>query len=326
MKKRVLVTGASGFVGANLARRLLDEGHEVHLLLRSGYQSWRVGDLGGHTHNHEVALTDKVQLDRIVGEIHPEWVFHLAVYGAYSEQRDWRQMVQANVVSTGNLLDACMQTGFDAFINTGSSSEYGFKNTAPKEDDFLEPNSHYAVTKAAATLHCAFMARAHDLPLATLRLYSAYGPFEDPKRLIPALLIKGLEGRFPPLVSADIARDYVYVGDVCDAYIRAASAADRFRGEIFNVATGVQVRLGEIVDIVRTLLEIQAQPQWGTMPAREWDTSIWVGDSVKILREVKWSPVHSLKSGLEEFIAWLRKNPELLAHYKSELSAPGLSQ
>jgi UDP-glucose 4-epimerase len=143
-------------------------------------------------------------------------------------------MMQTNVIATANLVNACLRTGFEAFVNTGSSSEYGFKSFAPTEDTWLESNSDYAVTKAAATLFCRSVAQRHNVHMPTLRLYSVYGPYEEPKRLIPTLLVHGLCGQLPPLVNADVARDYVYIDDVVDAYWKAAIIRTPERGAIYN--------------------------------------------------------------------------------------------
>jgi nucleoside-diphosphate-sugar epimerase len=129
---------------------------------------------------HTGDFADAEGLMRLVGTIRPEWIFHLAAHGAYATQTNLSQMVQTNIVGTINLVEACLRSGFEAFVNTGSSSEYGFKDDAPTETTWLEPNSHYAVTKAAATLFCRYTAQSHDVHLPTLRLYSVYGPYEEP--------------------------------------------------------------------------------------------------------------------------------------------------
>src|SRR6058998_3106401 len=186
--KRVLLTGGTGFVGANLARRLLQSGHEVHLLVQPRHTGWRIEAIRDDLRLHEVDLADGERLGNLVRRIGPDWVFHLAAHGAYSWQRDLGQIVRTNILGTMNLVGACVATGFEGFVNTGSSSEYGFKDHAPAETEALEPNSYYAVTKASATLFCRFTARARSVNLPTLRLYSVYGPYEEPSRLIPALI------------------------------------------------------------------------------------------------------------------------------------------
>src|SRR5437899_6778006 len=205
--KRVLVTGGTGFIGAHLARRLLHDGHEVHLLARPGFHPWRIEAIRRDVQLHEAQLHHAVAVARAVGEVRPDWVFHLAAYGNYSWQTDLQEMLLTNLHGTINLVLACLKTGFAAFVNTGSSSEYGFQNHAPAETDLPEPNSHYAFTKLAATQFCRHAARSERVLIPTLRLYSAYGPYEDPRRLLPTLIRHGLKGEFPPLVDPDVSRD-----------------------------------------------------------------------------------------------------------------------
>ena len=183
--KRVLLTGGTGFVGANLARRLVRDGHELHLLVRSACQPWRIADIRTDLRLHELHLHDAETVARVVAQIRPDWVFHLAVHGAYSWQTELEQMVRTNIQGTMSLVSACLKTGFAAFVNAGSSSEYGLKDHAPAESEPLEPNSHYAVTKAAATLFCRYTAQSQRVHLPTLRLYSVFGPYEDPGGCCP---------------------------------------------------------------------------------------------------------------------------------------------
>ena len=306
--KRVVVTGGTGFVGANLVRRLLREGHEVHLLVRRDHTTWRIREIADHVRSHEVDLTARRALRRVLATIRPDWVFHLAAYGAYSWQQDRRRMVRTNVLGTMNLLDASLEAGCETVVNSGSSSEYGLKSIAPGEDEALEPNSEYGVTKAAASLYGRHLARSRRARIFTLRLYSVYGPFEDPDRLIPRLVRCGLEGRLPPLASPDTARDYVYVDDVADAFLSVAERPDAAEpGAIYNVGTGVQTSLREVVDLARKTLGIVKEPRWRSMPDRSWDTAVWVANIEKIRREVGWIPKYTLTEGFSAAARWLRE-------------------
>ncbi|MBI2505919.1 MAG: SDR family NAD(P)-dependent oxidoreductase [Candidatus Latescibacteria bacterium] len=311
-EKRVLITGATGFVGANLARRLLREGCQVHLLVRQGHAAWRLQGIRQQVRLHQVELTDRTGLDRLIEQIRPEWIFHLAAYGAYSWQTDVQRMIQTNVADTANLVEACARVGFAAFVNTGSSSEYGAKDHPPAEDEALEPNSHYACTKAAATLLCRYRAQSQNLHLPTLRLYSVYGPYEDPGRLFPALIRKGLQGELPPLVSPDTMRDYVYVEDVCEAYLMAASRPGQAPGAIYNVGTGAQTSMRQLVELARKALGIAVEPHWGSMPARIWDTSTWVADNRQIREALGWEPRTPLAEGFSRTVEWFRQHASLL--------------
>lgn len=315
--KRVILTGASGFVGANLARRLLRDGHELHLFLRREHNPWRIEAIRDQVQLHETDLGDAEHLTRLVEGIRPDWVFHLAAYGAYPAQSDLRLMVQTNILGTINLVQACLKAGFDAFVNTGSSSEYGFKDHAPAEDDSLEPNSHYAVTKASATLFCRHSAHARKVHIPTLRLYSVYGPYEEFSRLIPTLIVSGLDGKLPPLVRPETAHDFIHIDDVVEAYVLAATQPGDDGGAIYNVGTSVQTTIRDLVGTVQRQLNIKIQPEWDSMANRAWDTNEWSSDSTKIRNELGWQPRFKIEEGLRVTLNWFTENPALLNFYRS---------
>ena len=310
--KRVVLTGATGFVGANLTERLVEEGHEVHILVRDGYRTWRVEHLLPHLHLHELDLLDRDRLDTEIQRIRPDWIFHLATYGAYSWQDDSTQAIHTNYLSTVNLIETCIKTGFEAFINTGSSSEYGIKDHAPTEHEALEPNSYYAATKAAASLFCRYVAQRHNRPMFTLRLYSVYGAFEEPGRLIPQMILKGLAGEFPPLTDPNIARDFVFSEDAVGSYfVVAESAASLPPGEIYNVGTGQQTTIEDVVKVATEVFELQREPVWNSMPNRSWDSSVWVANNHKLCG-IGWKPQYGFRAGFLKTVAWFRQNADLI--------------
>jgi nucleoside-diphosphate-sugar epimerase len=311
-----IITGATGFVGANLARRLLREGHEVHLLLRPDYSAWRIEDLRRDVQIHEVDLADSEGLSRVVSTIRPKKIFHLAAHGAYSLQTDLQCMVQTNIVGTMNLVLACLKVGFESLVNTGTSSEYGFKSHAASENELLEPNSDYAVTKASATLFCRYMARKHNINLSTLRLYSVYGPYEEPTRLVPALLVQGQKGKLPQLANPMAAHDFVYVEDACEAYVLASQKSSHRFGAVYNVGTGKQTTLRQVVEIARRVMDISAQPEWDSMPGRLWDTENWCADPGKIQAELGWFPQHTFEQGFSQTVNWFENNPAMAELYR----------
>lgn len=315
---RVAVTGATGFIGANLARRLLTDGHEVHLLLRRGHDPWRIADIADAVRTHEVDLADRRAVRDALAAARPEQVFHLAAYGAYAHQKDPEAAVSTNVLATVVLLEAARAAGVGAFIYAGTSSEYGFVDHAPAEDERCRPNSLYAVTKLAASEYCAHVARRDNARVVSLRLYSAYGAWEEPTRLIPQLVLAGLDGRLPPLVDPAIARDFVHVDDVCDAFVLAA-VAPSVPSAVYNVGTGVQTTLREAVGVARRLMSIAVEPAWGSMPDRAWDTNVWVSDPTRIARELGWRARTGLAEGLARTVEWLR-DPRIRAVYEGRLA------
>lgn len=318
--RRVLITGATGFVGVNVARRMLERGCAVHALVRPGHRTWRLDDLAGIS-LHPCDIGDRDALDRCFDAVRPEWVLHLAAYGAYETQVDVAQCVRTNLEATVNLIDTAARHGTARFVNTGSSSEYGFKDHAPDEDEPTEPNSLYAVTKAAATAYARHVGRSGRLHVTTLRLYSVYGPYEEPTRLIPTLILHGLEGTYPPLVSADVARDFVYVDDVVDAY-EAAAGADIRSGAIYNIGSGIQTSLRAAAAASRTVFAIANEPRWGTMAERKWDTTTWVANPQRAEAELGWSASTPFEDGFRRTAAWLSASPARSSFYRAARTPP----
>jgi UDP-glucose 4-epimerase len=314
---KVLITGASGFVGNNLARFLVKQNHEVHLLLREECANWRLQDMGDDVRVHRVDLRDRDGVHRTLKALKPRWVFHLAAHGAYSFQTDDETILMTNVMGTVNLIRAALDAGVEVFVNTGSSSEYGFKNHPPREDEPIQPNSHYAVAKAAGTLFCGYTARATGTRIPTLRLYSVYGPYEDPTRLMPTIILKGMEDRLPPLVNPEVSRDFVYVDDVVRAYLLAATAGNQEPDAVYNVGTGKQTSIRTVVDTARQVLEISEEPQWASMPDRIWDTDTWVCDNSLISEKLDWRPEVSLSEGFARMVDWFKAHPNLTELYRS---------
>ena len=307
--KRCLITGGSGFVGNNLVRRLIADGHDVHLLLRKPAPNWRTRDIVQDTTIHVADLRDRKRVAHVVRQLHPEWIFHLAAHGAYSWQKDAQAIFETNVMGTVNLVDACRASGFESLVCAGSSSEYGAKSHAPREDSYLEPNSCYAVTKVASTLYCQYVGRESHERISVLRLYSVYGPFEEPGRLMPTLVLKGLNKELPPLVHPDTPRDFVYVDDVVRAFTEAAESEQITGGEVFNVGSGNQTTLRDIVHLARAELGIDEEPKWGRMPQREWDVATWVCNNGHIRDVLGWRPHIGLQEGFKAMVQWFRNNP-----------------
>lgn len=318
--KRAVVTGASGFVGANLARRLVRDGHETHLLVRPSYRPWRLRDIAGDVRMHPVELRDSAGTREALLRIRPDWVFHLAAFGAYPAQTGMGAMVETNLMAAVTLLDACAAMGVEAYVQTGSSSEYGFKDHPAREDEAIEPNSHYAITKAAATHYAQFTSRQRGLHAVTLRLYSVYGPYEEPSRLIPTLLVSGFERRLPPLVSPAVARDFVFVNDAVEAVLQVAAHPGLPRGSVYNVCSGTQSTVASVVALVRQLLAVAAEPVWSSMESRAWDTNSWVGSPEAIGQQVQWKARVNMETGLRRTVEWFRENPDLLEMYSRSIS------
>jgi UDP-glucose 4-epimerase len=320
--RRALVTGAGGFIGANLCRRLLRDGHAVHAVVRPGADAWRLEAIRPEITLHELELRDAVALRAMLDSARADWLFHLAAHGAYSWQTEIEAIFTTNTVASAKLVDMACAGGFEAFVQAGSASEYGFKDHPAHELEWIEPNSAYAVSKAAATHYARAAAMHRGVHVVTLRLCSAYGPWEEPNRLMPSLAMYGLQRRLPPLDDPRTALDFVYVDDVCEAFIRAACATDLERGAVLNVGSGTETSLAELVDLARKELAIDEQPRWSTMASRTWDTTAWVADCTGIRSQLGWRPRWSLAEGFHSLVGWLRQDPWTRARYAHAIGIP----
>jgi UDP-glucose 4-epimerase len=319
---RSLVTGAAGFIGAALARRLVERGDSVTALAGPGSDPWRLEGLRGDAEVLEIDLRDADVVARTLQAAQPEEVFHLAAHGAYSWQRSLPRMIETNVAGTAHVAEAALDAGARAIVNAGSSSEYGLKDHAPPEHELPEPNSAYAVTKASATLLGGWFARERRAAFTTLRLYSAYGPWEEPRRLMPALVAAGLERRLPRLADPAIARDFVYVEDVCDAFLLAAQQAQPGAGAVYNIGSGAQTTLRELAEVARRTFSIEEEPAWAAFPARDWDTDVWVADARRADAELGWRARTPLEGGLAAFAHWMdEQGPAVAGRYRTVVEA-----
>ena len=306
---KVLVTGATGFVGACLARHMAVQGHEVHVFTREKSNRWRIEDIADQLRDHKVDLTDVDAVQAAIARIRPEGVFHLATYGGFADQQDTATILNANLMGTVNLLRACERVGFDFFINTGSSSEYGIKQKPMNETDAASPIGDYGVSKLASTAFCQSEAVTKELPVATIRLFSPYGCWDDPKRLIPYVIQSLLKNEVPKLSTPDSVRDYIFVEDILRLYQMMAEAPGRFGG-ICNAGSGRQASIGEVVQIIRDILGSDLVPAWGTVSRKRPEPSVWVADTTKT-RQLGWQAGIDLREGLCRTIEWQKNRLNL---------------
>ena len=305
----ILVTGASGFIGANLFHMLLAVRSDTFACSRreKGYRLAQVSD------NQVVAvdLNDSAAVRNMVTSLRPQTVFHCAAYGAYSFEQEPGLIYQTNFQSVVNLVGELAKTGVSAFVHAGSSSEYGTNCSAPLELDACLPNSDYAVSKVAAADYLHFMGSKRSFPSINLRLYSTYGPLEDTSRLIPKLLRHAIAGGYPPFVDPETSRDFVHVSDVCTAFVLAASKMHPgLYGESFNIGTGQCTTIRSLASAAQSAFSIVQTAQFGNMQARKWDLADWYANPEKAARMLGWKAKIALLEGLSQTAVWVRSLSE----------------
>jgi nucleoside-diphosphate-sugar epimerase/glycosyltransferase involved in cell wall biosynthesis len=300
----IFVFGASGFIGAALFEYLFAVRRDVYALTHDAQKAWRLKLLDVPAENIvHCDIVSAASVESVFAQFKPRTVFNLAAYGAYSKQKNVLLTYETNVLGTVNLLEVC---GPDTvYIHAGSSSEYGFNCTAPDESDPVEPNSHYAVSKVSGAYLVQFYHRVHRRKALNLRLYSIYGDWEEPDRLIPKVVESARQGTYPNLVSPDISRDFVYVSDCVRAFVRAAlSDFGVTGGRSYNVASGVKTTMRDLIEVVRQEFALPTEPVWGTMPNRGWDLAEWYGNPAAIQRDLGWRAEVPLAEGLRRTEQW----------------------
>jgi nucleoside-diphosphate-sugar epimerase/glycosyltransferase involved in cell wall biosynthesis len=324
----ILVLGAGGFVGANLLRMLLKHRDDVYGVVRA-LPAWRLDGIESR-HIFEIDLTDLAATRNMVDKVCPAILFDCISYGAYSFETDYHLIYRTNFTALVQLVELLAQTDFTALVHAGSSSEYGLNSAGPSEAESLQPNSHYSVSKAAASDYITFAGKVRRLPVVNLRLYSVYGPYEDVSRLVPNLVAKGLQGEYPPFVDPTTSRDFIYIDDVCAAFIvTAAKLTPDHYGESFNIGTGRRTTIAELAEVARQVFDIKAEPAFGAMAGRPWDLPEWYAAPGKAERLLGWTAKISLAEGLDRTAAWVRSVETVdfatLTKRNAKLRRPSLS-
>lgn len=307
----VLVTGGSGFVGANLVHELVRRGNRPTALLPPSSSTWRLRALGSDVHCLFVDVTDTAAVRRACHDTKPDVVIHAATYGAYGWQRDFDTIARVTLGGTRNVLDAAKVSGAKLFINLGSSSEYGPKSHPMAETDPALPDRDYGLCKLAQTHLCRNFSNS-AMRVVTLRLFSVYGPWEASGRLVPNLLTAGLQGSRFGGSDPRVARDFVWVGDVCDVVLDFQSLA-RCEESVLNVGTGTQTELGELVRVAEDVLARKIEVEWCADNRNDWDTTTWRADTTLSRRILERVPQTELSEGIRSLTQWFRYN---LHHYQ----------
>lgn len=307
--KTVLITGASGFVGANLAHHLSKKDYRVHATIRDSANAWRLADLGGLV-THNVSLSDFDAVRQTVQAVRPDVIFHLAAANPYTATSP--EHFVTNALATANLVDLAVAGASGSIVVAGSSSEYGAHEKPLSEDTLCMPTTAYGVSKLAGSLYCSAVGRTNGYPAVVLRIFSAYGPYEPRHRLFPTVLSGLLHGRPLNLGDPESVRDYVHVDDLTEAFEIAAARAEVLSGEIINLASGRSTSVRTIVRTAMDELKTSVNVQWNTAGnTRAWDRSVWIGTTGKASALLGWQPQIELADGIQNMASWLRGHTSL---------------
>jgi UDP-glucose 4-epimerase len=275
---KAVISGSHGFIGSHLSEVLTSRGFQVIPIRRE-------------------LLFSSADLGEFFRREMPDYVFHLAAYGNMVRQKDRAMTFAANLAATFNLLNESLAVPYRAFINFGTSSEYGRKTKAMSEQDMLAPETLYAAAKAGATHLAGAFARQYDKPIFTLRPFSVYGPGEADFRFIPTIISSMLTSRPFPLDEQG-NHDWIYIDDLLDAVLlvldQASSLTETHR--VLDVGSGCMY---SNLQVCETLKKVSGLEYIATRVSglRRNDSSVWVSDN-RLIAALGFQPRHSLSDGL----------------------------
>ena len=180
-----------------------------------------------------------------------------------------------------------------------------------KETDFCNPVSYYAATKLGVTQICKVFAQENNKPVVTFRLFSVYGPYEAPTRFIPVIMNSLIKKQTIHLAPGTQRRDFIYIDDVCNAYLQAFTLGKKLQGEILNIGTGREYTNDDIVQKLFEVTKNKTHFDKGSYPKRSWDTTHWRANMLHTKKLLQWQPIYTIDKGLESTYSWFGEHNKL---------------
>jgi NAD dependent epimerase/dehydratase len=313
-RRRVLVTGAGGFIGSHLVEALLSEGAEVRAFVHYNARN----DRGNLEQLSDDAL-DAVEV--LAGEIQDpfsveravagcEIVFHLAaLIGIPYSYKAPKSYVDTNVLGTLNVLEAALKGGVERVVHTSTSETYGTARYTPIDEQHpLQGQSPYSASKIGADVIAESYFRSLQLPVATLRPFNTFGPRQSLRAVIPTIIAQALDRSQVRLGSLEPVRDFTYVTDTARAFIAVATAPDAV-GQTLNAGTGRGITVGELAQLIISLLGSHAEVVREEQRVRPEMSEVFelLCDSGRLRKLTGWHPTVSLQEGLEQTISWMQE-------------------
>jgi UDP-glucose 4-epimerase len=320
--KKVLVTGAGGFIGSHLVRALLRQEARVFAMSPSvsSVLPVRLADVADQIELVEANITDRSAMTALADTVQPELVAHLAAFTHVGKSfRRVDENIATNIQGTVNLLQA-LDGGYRRFVYTGTSEIYGDTPAPFGEDDPVNPVSPYSVSKYAGERYCLMFHQAYGWPITCLRPFNAYGPWQTPDRVIPEIILTALRGGELLMTEGRQTREFNFVTDLTAGFV-SALVAEGVDGEVINLGCGEDISIRDLTLQVLELMGNPIQARIGALDHRP--TEIWTMycDNSKARDLLGWAPRHSLVEGLEATVAWYREewenhNPFLRSPYR----------
>jgi len=311
--KKVLVTGAGGFIGSHLAEKLTEQGADVRAMIHyNGSGTWGWLDQSDLANEMEIYLgniADPESVRRAMEGI--DTAFHLAALIAipYSYHAP-RSYLRTNVEGTMNLLQAARDLGTRRVVHTSTSEVYGTARRVPIDEDHpLQGQSPYSASKIAAdkvaeSYYCAF-----ETPVVTVRPFNTYGPRQSARAVIPTIISQALDGKVVKLGSLSPTRDLTLVEDTVMGFLKAG-VAEGCEGRTINLGTGREISIGDLRDLIGKLMGLELTSETDRQRVRPPASEVerLLSDNRLAKELIDWEPQVSLEDGLKKTISWIEAN------------------
>jgi NAD dependent epimerase/dehydratase len=314
--RRVLVTGAGGFIGSHLCERLVELGADVRGLVEyNSLGSWGWLDASPVRNDLEVVIGDIRDRDSTASAaVGTEVVFHLAALIAIPWSYEApAAYVETNVVGTLNVLRAAQAASVDHFVHTSTSEVYGTAQYVPIDESHpLQAQSPYAASKIGADKIAESFHLSFGLPVATLRPFNTYGPRQSARAVVPTIITQLLGGETVTLGNLAPTRDFTFVTDTVEAFVRTGETPSAV-GRVLNVGTGTEISIGALAQRIEAALGRHVQLQHDESRVRPAGSEVerLCADAGEARRVLGWQPQTTLDGGLAATAAWIGENLEL---------------
>ena len=301
---RLLITGASGFVGAKTLELALAAGHEVAATVRPQSPARRLAKFAGRYEHLSLELGDRPALAAAFGKFRPEVIVHLAWAGVANKARFDLTQITENIDAACALVEAGAAAGCSAFIGTGSQGEYG-AGTAMLEDSLPEPTTLYGAAKVSTLYLTRQLAAQAGMRHAWLRLFSTYGPDDNEGWLIPMLITQMLRGERPQTTLGTQYWDWLHVDDVARGVLAAATTP--VAQGVFNLGSGEAVQVRHAVETIRDLAAPGMELVFGEIPFRPDQVMHMQANIDRLKAATGWAPQVPFAQGIAGTVDWYRE-------------------
>lgn len=313
--KKVLVTGAGGFIGSHLAERLVELGADVRALVRYGSTgSWGWLDKSPLKDQMEVILGDIRDNDSVARCVNGvDTVFNLAALIGIPYSYDAPlSYVRTNIEGTVNVLQAALRNNVSRVLQTSTSEVYGTARTVPiSEEHPLQGQSPYSATKIGADKIAESFYLSFELPVVIVRPFNTYGPRQSARAVIPTIISQAIKENAINLGNLEPTRDLNFVADTVEGFIKAAEAPKAV-GEVINLGNGKEISIGKLAEKILSLMGKNLPINCEDRRMRPTDSEVerLCADNSKAKELLGWEPAYTLDQGLNKTIEWIRENHE----------------